>query len=122
MTSLFFTKYHEVVPSVTIADLIAICQQSGEGIVNYIHRFDETTTDCQEHTIETHIVDICVTGMERCYHYVLENLEIKSFAELEAKSRRTSMSAPGDHQDKDQQWKQNTRMHQVCAVTIDQRR
>ncbi|OVA04068.1 hypothetical protein BVC80_1679g30 [Macleaya cordata] len=101
---------------------MAICQRQGEGITNYIRLFSEIAVDCHEHTTETHLVDICIAWMERHYCYALENLEIESFAKLEAKARRTSTSAPGNCHENDQLWEQNTRMHQVSTVTTDQRR
>ena len=63
-----------------------------EGLLEYIHRFENLSLLCYDPVEEEILVDVYISGMLYEYHPYLENLQISSFTRLVEASRRTSMS------------------------------
>uniref|UniRef100_A0A2N9EZ34 RNA-directed DNA polymerase n=1 Tax=Fagus sylvatica TaxID=28930 RepID=A0A2N9EZ34_FAGSY len=92
MVESFCSKYFHVEEKITLVNLHSIKQQIGEDLVKYIHRFRDVSLDCHVKYQEGELVEVCIDNMLPEFRAHLENLDIRRFAPLLQKARKTAIS------------------------------
>ncbi|KAK9911759.1 hypothetical protein M0R45_035650 [Rubus argutus] len=92
MASKFCKKYFEHEERVTISQLNATRQRSGENLIEFVRRFRDLALDCYDEKGEGALVEICIGNMLPEYRVYLENANIDTFSRLMDAVKKTSMS------------------------------